>query len=579
MEPRIGELLVRGGIVTREQLNQALEKEKSNGSKVIQELVLLGFTTEDQLTDFLAKQFSIEKVRLDGAEIQISEKVFNLVPAEFIQKHQVIPLELLGSTLTVGMSDPTNLVAINEVKFITGYGVKVVLATSSEIKKLLERRFGAVSFSYDEVLKKFGDGEMEVIRDEEEIDLQQLQQSTLEAPVVTLVNAIFSDAARRGASDIHIEPYEKVFRVRFRVDGVLHEIMTPPMKLKNAMISRLKVMANLDIAERRLTQDGRIKLKMGGGKELDIRVSVLPTLFGEKIVMRLLDKSALQLDMTKLGFEPDDLKNFKDAIYKPYGMILITGPTGSGKSTTLYSALSDLNKPDVNISTAEDPVEYNLLGINQVQVRDEIGLNFAACLRSFLRQDPDIIMVGEIRDLETAQIAVKAALTGHLVLSTLHTNDAPSTIDRLINMGVEPFLLTSSINLIVAQRLVRKICSNCKAPVEVSPEVLTNIGVDPAEVAAGFSTFRGKGCAVCNHTGYKGRVAIYEVMVIHEAVMEMILRGASAADLKREAVKLKMSTLRMSAIKKVREGFTSIEETARVTDSDKGFGSVFSLGV
>ncbi len=579
MEPRIGELLVRGGIVTREQLNQALEKEKSNGSKVIQELVLLGFTTEDQLTDFLAKQFSIEKVRLDGAEIQISEKVFNLVPAEFIQKHQVIPLELLGSTLTVGMSDPTNLVAINEVKFITGYGVKVVLATSSEIKKLLERRFGAASFSYDEVLKKFGDGEMEVIRDEEEIDLQQLQQSTLEAPVVTLVNAIFSDAARRGASDIHIEPYEKVFRVRFRVDGVLHEIMTPPMKLKNAMISRLKVMANLDIAERRLTQDGRIKLKMGGGKELDIRVSVLPTLFGEKIVMRLLDKSALQLDMTKLGFEPDDLKNFKDAIYKPYGMILITGPTGSGKSTTLYSALSDLNKPDVNISTAEDPVEYNLLGINQVQVRDEIGLNFAACLRSFLRQDPDIIMVGEIRDLETAQIAVKAALTGHLVLSTLHTNDAPSTIDRLINMGVEPFLLTSSINLIVAQRLVRKICSNCKAPVEVSPEVLTNIGVDPAEVAAGFSTFRGKGCAVCNHTGYKGRVAIYEVMVIHEAVMEMILRGASAADLKREAVKLKMSTLRMSAIKKVREGFTSIEETARVTDSDKGFGSVFSLGV
>lgn len=575
MEPRIGELLVRGGLVTREQLNEALEKEKSNGSHLVQELVRLGFTTEDQLTQFLAEQFGIEKVEL--ANTEILDSVFNLIPPDLMQKHQIIPLKLMGSTLTVAMPDPTNLIAINEIKFITGYAVRVALASPSEIKKLLEKRFGSVS--YDEVLKKFGGHEMEVIRDEEDVSLQELQAATNEAPVVTLVNAVLADAAKRGASDIHIEPYEKIFRIRFRVDGVLHEIMTPPPKLKNALISRLKVMSNLDIAERRLTQDGRIKLKMGRGQELDIRVSVLPTLFGEKIVMRLLDKSNLQLDMAKLGFDPQALKDFKEAIYKPYGMILITGPTGSGKSTTLYSALSELNKPDVNVNTAEDPVEYNLMGINQVQVRDDIGLNFAACLRSFLRQDPDIIMVGEMRDLETAQIGVKAALTGHLVLSTLHTNDAPSTVDRLINMGLEPFLLTSSTNLIVAQRLVRKICLSCKAPVEVSAEALINIGIDPAEVGAGFPTFRGQGCSACGETGYKGRIALYEVMVIHEALKELILRGASAADLKREAVKMGMSTLRMSAIKKVREGLTTIEETVRVTDSDKGFGSVFSLGI
>jgi type IV pilus assembly protein PilB len=367
--------------------------------------------------------------------------------------------------------------------------------------------------------------------------------------------------------------------VRFRIDGVLHEIMSLPLKLKSPLVSRLKVMADLDIAERRRTQDGRIKLKMGGSQELDIRVSVIPTLFGEKVVMRLLDKSNLQLDMLKLGFDPQTLRDFHEAIHKPYGMLLITGPTGSGKSTTLYSGLAELNRPGVNICTAEDPVEYNLMGINQVQVRDEIGLSFAACLRSFLRQDPDIIMVGEIRDLETAQIAVKAALTGHLVLSTLHTNDAPSAINRMINMGVESFLLTSSINLIAAQRLLRRICLTCKEPAEVSPEALVNIGVDPADVGAGFPTFVGRGCPNCNHTGYKGRVAIYEVMVMHPGLKEMVLKGASADDLKREAVRSGMSTLRMSAIKKVREGMTTIEETVRVTDSDKVFGSVFSTGI
>jgi type IV pilus assembly protein PilB len=574
MEPRIAELLVRGGIVSRDQLTQALEKERDSGASVIRELVRLGFTSEDTLTEFLAKQFSIERVELSPSEIE--DSVFSLVPPQFVQKHHLVPVKLLGSTLTVAMADPTDLVAINEVKFVTGYGVRVVLASPSAIKKILDHRFGGVS--YDEVLKKFSDGEMEVIHETDDVNLQELQQATMEAPVVTLVNAILADAAKRRASDIHIEPYEKIFRVRFRVDGVLQEIMTPPLRLKNPLVSRLKVMAGLDIAERRLTQDGRIKLKMGVGGELDIRVSILPTLFGEKVVMRLLDKSNLQLDMSKLGFDPQTLKDFLEAIRKPYGMILITGPTGSGKSTTLYSALSELNKPDVNISTAEDPVEYNLVGINQVQVREQIGLTFAAALRSFLRQDPDIIMVGEIRDLETAQIAVKAALTGHLVLSTLHTNDAPSTVDRLINMGVETFLLISSINLIAAQRLVRRICEKCKEAVEASPEILINLGMDPAEVGAGFSTFHGRGCGSCNGTGYRGRLAIYEVMVMHEGLKELILRNASVVELKREAVKLGLCTLRMSALQKVREGLTTIEETVRVTDTDKGFGSVFSLG-
>ncbi len=561
MEQRIIELLVRGGIVTREQLAQAQEKERNNSSSVTKELVRLGFTTEDKLTQFLAKQFGIDIVELNPAEIE--DAVFSLVPPHLVQKHQIIPLKLLGSTLTVAMADPTDLIAINEVKFITGYGVRVALASPSTIKKTLEHRFGGVS--YDEVLRKFGDGDMEIIHDQEDVNLQELQQATMEAPVVTLVNAILADAAKRRASDIHIEPYEKVFRVRFRVDGVLHEIMSPPLRLKNPLVSRLKVMAGLDIAERRLTQDGRIKLKMGLGGEMDIRVSVLPTLFGEKVVMRLLDKSNLQLDMSKLGFDPQTLKDFQEAIHKPYGMILITGPTGSGKSTTLYSALSELNKPDVNISTAEDPVEYNLMGINQVQVREQIGLNFAACLRSFLRQDPDIIMVGEIRDVETAQIAVKAALTGHLV-------------DRLINMGVETFLLTSSINLIAAQRLVRRICENCKEPADISAEALINLGVDPAEVGGGFPTYHGRKCASCNETGYRGRLAIYEIMVMHESLKELILRGASSVEMKREAVKMGMSTLRMSAMQKVRDGLTTIEETVRVTDADKGFGSVFSLG-
>jgi len=573
MEPRFAELLVKNEIVTREQLIEAQKKERENSSSITKEVVRLGFTSEETLTEFLAKQFGIETIELAPGDIE--DAIFSLVPPQIIQKHQLIPYKLMGSTLTIAMADPTDLIAINEVKFVTGYGVRVVLSVPSGIKKTLDHRFGGVNL--DDVLKKFGDGVMEVVQESDDVNLQELQQATMDAPVVTLVNAILADAAKRGCSDIHIEPYEKVFRVRFRIDGVLQEVMSPPLRLKNALVSRLKVMAGLDIAERRLTQDGRIKLKMTSG-ELDIRVSILPTLFGEKVVMRLLDKSNLQLDMSKLGFDPQNQKDFQEAIHKPYGMILITGPTGSGKSTTLYSALSDLNKPDVNISTAEDPVEYNLMGINQVQVREQIGLNFAAALRSFLRQDPDIIMVGEIRDLETAQIAIKAALTGHLVLSTLHTNDCPATVDRLINMGVETFLLTSSINIILAQRLVRKICEKCKEPVEIKPEILINLGVDVADIGTGFPTFQGRGCNNCGGTGYRGRLAVYEVMVMHEALKELILKGVSAMELKREAVKLGMSTLRMSALQKVRAGLTTVDETIRVTDNDKGFGSVFSLG-
>ncbi|MCH7913233.1 MAG: type IV-A pilus assembly ATPase PilB [Deltaproteobacteria bacterium] len=574
MEPRIAEILVRGGVINRDQLKEALDTQKKNGTNLVHELVRLGYTNEDKLTSFLGQQFGIEMVDLENAEIQ--DPAFNLVPIRLVHKYQLVPLKLRGSTLTVAMSDPTNLAAINEIKFITGCGVRVVLSSGSAIKKVLDQRLG--SASYDEVLKQIGESEVEVIHDEE-ISLQELQQATNDAPVVLLVNAIMADAAKRRASDIHIEPYEKTFRVRFRVDGILDEIMTPPPRLKAALVSRIKIMANLDIAERRLTQDGRIKLKIGVGLEIDIRVSVLPTMFGEKIVMRLLDKSNLQLDMTMLGFESHNLKDFQEAVHRPYGMLLITGPTGSGKSTTLYSALSELNKVGVNISTAEDPVEYNITGINQVQVREEIGLSFAACLRSFLRQDPDIIMVGEIRDLETAQIAVKAALTGHLVLSTLHTNDAPSTVDRMINMGVEPFMITSSVNLIAAQRLVRTICLKCKVAAEVKPEVLIDIGVDPAELHAGFPTYHGTGCPDCNNTGYRGRLAIYEVMVMHEALKELVIRGVSGSVLKQEAVKLGMSTLRMSSLRKVREGLTTIEETIRVTDSDKGLGSVFSMAL
>lgn len=564
MSSRIGELLVRRGLVSQAQLNKLLEDPELAQLPLSVAVVKGNLVDEALLAATLQKEYHLSLV--DPSVMNIAPEVVRLVPSQLAQRHHLVPISFSGTSVTVAMSDPSNLVAVNEVKFLTGYDVKVAVASVSAVTAAIERYYEEGS-NVQEVLTEFGTEEVEVVDRDDEIDLKELERATEEAPVVRLVNAILTNAIKRRASDIHLEPFERMFRVRFRVDGVLEEIMRPPLKLKNAITSRIKVMAQLDIAERRLPQDGRIKLKLGKGQEMDFRVSVLPTIFGEKIVLRLLDKSNLQLDMTKLGFEEDQLRDFKEAIYKPYGMVLVTGPTGSGKTTTLYSALSELNRVTSNISTAEDPVEFNLPGINQVQIHEEIGLNFAAALRSFLRQDPDIIMVGEIRDFETAEIAIKAALTGHLVLSTLHTNDAPSTINRLLNMGVEPFLVASSVNLILAQRLARLICTNCKEPAEISPQALIDIGV-PADEVGTFTPFHGVGCPACNGSGYRGRIALYEVMPVSEEIRDLVLNGASASEIKRTAVALGMKTLRMSGIQKLKEGLTTIHEVVRVTMAD-----------
>jgi type IV pilus assembly protein PilB len=464
------------------------------------------------------------------------------------------------------MSDPSNVFAVDDIRFMTGYNVEVVVASDAAIKAAIDKYYDQ-SASLEDVMGNLDLEDVDVIGDEEEVDVSSLERATEDAPVVKLVNLILTDAIKKKASDIHIEPYEKSFRVRYRIDGVLYEVMKPPLKLKNAITSRIKIMAELDIAERRLPQDGRIKIKMGGGTEMDYRVSVLPTLFGEKIVLRLLDKSNLQLDMTKLGYEPAALEHFQREIHKPFGMVLVTGPTGSGKTVSLYSALSELNKVTENISTAEDPVEFNFAGINQVQMHEDIGLTFAAALRSFLRQDPDIIMIGEIRDFETAEIGVKAALTGHLVLSTLHTNDAPSTINRLLNMGVEPFLVASAVNLITAQRLARRVCSECKVVEDIPVKALIAAGVPEAD-APNVICHRGAGCPKCNGTGYKGRVGFYQVMPLFEELREMILNGANTAEIKRESMRLGVKTMRQSGLTKLAEGVTSLEEVLRVTVAD-----------
>jgi type IV pilus assembly protein PilB len=565
MSTRLGELLVRRGLLTAAQLTTATEEQAAGNAALSAILVKLALLSEADLAGCLQKEYHLSLV--DPSAMNIPNEVLRLIPGTLVQRHHLVPINLSGSSLTVAMSDPSNIVAINEVKFLTGYDVKVAVACVSSITAAIEQLYEQGSGEYDDVLTEIEGEDVELIDRDEEIDLKELERATEDAPVVRLVNAILTSAIKRRASDVHLEPFERMFRVRFRVDGVLEEIMRPPLKLKNAITSRVKVMASLDIAERRLPQDGRIKLKLGRGQEMDFRVSVLPTIFGEKIVLRLLDKSNLQLDMTKLGFEESALKDFKDAIYKPYGMVLVTGPTGSGKTTTLYSALSELNKIITNISTAEDPVEFNLVGINQVQIHEEIGLNFAGALRSFLRQDPDIIMVGEVRDFETAEIGIKAALTGHLVLSTLHTNDAPSTINRLLNMGVEPFLVASSVNLILAQRLARLICSNCRAPLELPPQALLDIGV-PREDIGTFTCFQGTGCPQCNGSGFRGRIALYEVMPISEEVRDLVLNGASASEIKRCAVSLGMKTLRQSGIGKLREGQTTVGEIVRVTMPD-----------
>lgn len=566
-QERLGELLVREKLISPQQLKSAQDRSRAEGSRLGYEIARMGLVNEQDLTKFLSKQYGVPSINLK--EIQIPDAVVNLIPREVAERHQCMPVNRSGATLVVAMADPSNIYAIDDLKFMTGYNIERVVASETAIAESIIQYYGAadnLDYNFDDILGDMDLDDVDYVEDDDAADVNDLAKASEDAPVIRLVNVILVDAIKRGASDIHVEPYEKSFRVRFRVDGVLEEVMRPPMKLRNAIISRIKIMANLDIAERRLPQDGRIKLRMGRNREMDFRVSCLPTLFGEKIVLRLLDKSNLELDMTKLGFDQKPLDDFLNAIHKPYGMVLVTGPTGSGKTTTLYSALADLNKITENISTAEDPVEFNLAGINQVQMHESIGLNFAAALRSFLRQDPDIIMVGEIRDFETAEISIKAALTGHLVLSTLHTNDAPSTVSRLLNMGIEPFLVTASLNLILAQRLARRICSDCKTNYSVAQQVLVDLQVKPDQLD--LPIYKGGGCTRCGDSGYKGRVALYEVMPCGEELKEFILQGYSTAELKRAAIDIGMNSLRMAGIKKMFEGVTTPEEVTRVTAPD-----------
>jgi type IV pilus assembly protein PilB len=599
MPVRIGELLLKEKRITPAQLQEALNYQKTSGGKLGYNLVKLNFVKDEEITALLSKQYGVPSINL--AQFEIDPAIVKLIPAETAHKYQIVPLSRAGATLTIAMTDPTNVFAMDDIKFMTGYNVEPVVASETAVADALTRYYPAnapaprgaaepkkkkepkieqaanlnnaatlemVTRALEETAGDIADDDVEMLEEIEQIDVSTLEKQGGEAPVIRLVNLMLMSAIQKGASDIHVEPYEKEFRVRFRIDGILYNVMAPPMKFRDAITSRIKIMSKLDIAEKRLPQDGRIKIRFGDGeggtKEIDFRVSILPTLFGEKIVMRLLDKDKLMLDMTKLGFESDSLRKLETAISKPWGMVLVTGPTGSGKTNTLYSSIAKINTSETNIMTAEDPVEFNLVGVNQVQVRENIGLNFAAALRSFLRQDPNIILVGEIRDFETAEIAVKASLTGHLVLSTLHTNDAPSTISRLMNMGIEPFLVASSVNLICAQRLVRRLCTQCKTDAPHEAKALVDAGFTQEE-AERVIPKKGKGCERCNNTGYKGRVGLYEVMEITEELRELILVGASALELKRKAVDEGMITLRRSGLHKVMEGVTTIEEVARET--------------
>ena len=586
MAVRIGELLLKEKRITPEQLQEALNHQRQHGGKLGFNLIKLGYVKDDEITALLSKQYGVPSIAL--GHFEVDPAVVKLVPAETAQKYQIVPLSRSGATLTIAMTDPTNVFAMDDIKFMTGYNVEPVVASETAVIDAIQKYYGKaiapssagggagppgssaleVASKALEDMPSVGDtGDVEVLEEFEEISAELLAKQGEEAPVIKLVNVILMSAIQKGASDIHIEPYEKELRVRYRIDGILYNIMQPPMKYRDAITSRIKIMSKLDIAEKRLPQDGRIKIRFQDGgemRDIDFRVSCLPTLFGEKIVLRLLDKTKLMLDMTKLGFESESLAKFELAIEKPWGMVLVTGPTGSGKTNTLYSSIARINTPQTNIMTAEDPVEFNLMGVNQVQVRENIGLNFAAALRSFLRQDPNIILVGEIRDFETAEIAVKAALTGHLVLSTLHTNDAPSTVNRLMNMGIEPFLVASSLNLICAQRLVRRICKNCTEPDPAPAPALMQAGFS-AEDAETVVPNKGKGCDKCNNTGYKGRVGLYEVMEVGEEVRELILVGASALELRRKAVDEGMITLRHSGLRKVKDGMTTIEEIVRET--------------
>jgi type IV pilus assembly protein PilB len=570
MSQRLGDLLVKEKVITQEQLEQATKLQKESHTRLASALVKLGFLSDEDVTNFLSRQYGVPAINLSYFEIDPA--VVKLIPFETAKRYQILPLSRVGASLTIAMVDPTNVFAMDDIKFMTGFNIEPVVASESSIIEGIDKAYGtSKEEELEQVMQSMNDmGEstdVELQAEEHELELKELERAADEAPIVKLVNLVLTDAVKRGASDIHMEPYEKEFRVRFRIDGVLQSIMNPPLKLKDAIISRLKIMAKLDISEKRLPQDGRIMLKMqigGKKKQLDFRVSTLPTLWGEKIVLRLLDKENLRLDMTKLGFEQESLVKFEKAILKPYGMVLVTGPTGSGKTNTLYSSISRLNQPETNIMTAEDPVEFQLGGVNQVQMKEQIGLNFATALRAFLRQDPNIILVGEIRDFETAEIAIKAALTGHLVLSTLHTNGAPETITRLMNMGIEPFLVATSVHLICAQRLVRRICKDCAEPVEVPPQALIDEGYTPEEVKT-VQIMKGAGCATCNKTGYKGRTGLYEVMEVDDEIRELVLVGASAIELKKKAIERGMITLRRSGLIKVAQGWTTLEEVARET--------------
>jgi len=587
MPVRIGELLLKEKRITPEQLQEALNYQRTAGGKLGANLVQMGYVKDEEITALLSKQYGVPSIALN--QFEIDPAVIKLVPADTARKYQIVPLSRAGATLTIAMTDPTNVFAMDDVKFMTGYNVEPVVASEIGLLEAIDKYYGVAAQAAAKALANTaapgesaldvatralddmptlpaGD-DVEVIEELEEISAETLSRQGEEAPVIKLVNVVLMSAISKGASDIHIEPYEKEYRIRYRVDGILYNIMSPPLKMRDAITSRVKIMAKLDIAEKRLPQDGRIKIRFsdnGTLTDIDFRVSCLPTLFGEKIVMRLLDKSKLMLDMTKLGFEDESLQKLDAAINKPWGMVLVTGPTGSGKTNTLYSSIAKINTTETNIMTAEDPVEFNLLGVNQVQVRENIGLNFAAALRSFLRQDPNIILVGEIRDFETAEIAVKAALTGHLVLSTLHTNDAPSTINRLMNMGIEPFLVASSLNLVCAQRLVRRVCANCKVDDPVAPQALEQMGFT-SEDAKTLMPVKGGGCEKCNKTGYKGRVGLYEVMEITDELRELILVGASSLELRRKAVEEGMITLRGSGLRKVKLGVTTLEEVLRET--------------
>ncbi len=569
MAVKIGEMLLEAELITPQQLEEALEYQKEHGGKLGYNLVQMGFVEDEDITQLLSEQYGVPSINLTHFEIE--ETVIKLIPAETAQKYHVVPVSRQGATLTIAMTDPTNVFAVDDIKFMTGYNVEPVIASELTIKDAIDKYYGtSASVQLKELMDEmdeFDDADVEILEEEDDMDLAELEREGEAAPIVKMVNHIIRSALEKEASDIHIEPYEKTFRVRFRIDGVLYEEMTPPLKVKDGMTSRIKIMSQLDISEKRLPQDGRIKSKMtvnGKKKEIDFRVSTCPTLHGEKIVLRILDKEGLMLDMTKLGFEQSSLDVFEAAVKRPFGMVLVTGPTGSGKTNTLYSAMETVNTPETNIMTAEDPVEFNIAGINQVQMRERIGLNFASALRSFLRQDPNVVLVGEIRDFETAEISIKAALTGHLVLSTLHTNDAPSTINRLMNMGVEPFLVATSVVCVEAQRLIRRVCKDCKEPVDVPKEVLLEMGFREDEVDD-VVVYKGVGCPTCNDTGYKGRVGLFEVFGMTSELQELVLMGASTNEVRKQAIEDGMITMRRSGLEKIKAGITTPEEVLRET--------------